>query len=79
MSPKAGASLVQTCGHEFKLFFPQELLPPEAVQHLSFPHFLLRPMDGRAQSMNKLAALEYCEGHAQWRLSVQLHKVVDIP
>ena len=78
VSPKAGAPLVQTRGHELKLVFPQELLLPEAVQHLSFQHFLLQPMDGPAQSQNTLAALEYCQAHPQWRLSVQLHKVLNI-
>lgn len=78
VSPKAGAPLVQTRGHELKLVFPQKLLLPEAVQHLSFQHFLLQPMDGPEQSQNTLAALEYCQAHPQWRLSIQLHKVLNI-
>ena len=78
VSPKAGAPLIQTRGHELKLVFPQELLLPEAVQHLSFQHFLLQPMDGPSQAENTSAALEYCKAHPKWRLSVQLHKVLNI-
>jgi 7-carboxy-7-deazaguanine synthase len=78
VSPKAGAPLVQTSGHELKLVFPQQLLLPEAVQHLSFQHFLLQPMDGPSRAKNTLAALEYCQAHPKWRLSVQLHKVLNI-
>jgi 7-carboxy-7-deazaguanine synthase len=78
MSPKAGAPLVQTSGHELKLVYPQTGLAPESVQHLAFEHFLLQPMDGPDQAANTQAALAYCQAHPRWRLSLQLHKLLQI-
>lgn len=78
MSPKAGAPIVQTRGHELKLVFPQAELLPSAVEHLQFRHFLLQPMDGPDRLANTRAALEYCRTHPQWRLSLQTHKILQI-
>jgi len=78
MSPKAGAPIVQTRGHELKLVFPQAELMPPAVAHLQFSHFLLQPMDGPDRLANTRAALEYCQAHPQWRLSLQTHKILQI-
>jgi 7-carboxy-7-deazaguanine synthase (Cx14CxxC type) len=78
ISPKAGAPLKQTSGHELKLVYPQPTLMPEAVQHLAFEHFYLQPMDSPLRIENTRAAIAYCLAHPQWRLSVQTHKVLDI-
>jgi organic radical activating enzyme len=78
MSPKAGAAIVQTQGHELKLVYPQPGLLPEAVEHLSFEHRLLQPMDGPDRLRNTEAALAYCQANPQWRLSVQMHKMIGI-
>lgn len=76
VSPKANAPLVQTCGSELKLVYPQAGAPPEQFIHLKFDHFFLQPMDGPKLAENTRAAIEYCLRHPQWRLSVQLHKIV---
>ena len=78
VSPKAGTALVQQRGDELKLVFPQDGLPPEAVAQLPFRYFLLQPMDGPRVAENTAAAMDYCRTHPQWRLSVQLHKVLGI-
>jgi 7-carboxy-7-deazaguanine synthase (Cx14CxxC type) len=78
MSPKAGAAIVQTQGHELKLVFPQPGLLPQAVEHLAFEHRLLQPMDGPDRLRNTEAALAYCQANPQWRLSVQMHKMIGI-
>ncbi|HXG68816.1 MAG TPA: 7-carboxy-7-deazaguanine synthase, partial [Blastocatellia bacterium] len=49
VSPKAGAELVLTAGHELKLVFPQQGAEPERFAHLDFQHFFLQPMDGPAR------------------------------
>ncbi len=79
VSPKAGAPLVQTRGHELKLVFPQQDLPPAAVEGLAFDHYWLQPMDGPAREANTRAAVAYCLAHPRWRLSLQTHKVIGIP
>ena len=79
MSPKAGADLVLTHGHELKLVYPQPTLRPDAVEHLSFEHFFLQPMDGPDRDANTAAAIAHCLAHPRWRLSVQTHKYLGIP
>jgi 7-carboxy-7-deazaguanine synthase (Cx14CxxC type) len=79
VSPKAGAPLVQTTGHELKLVYPQPDAQPERFEGLSFRHFFLQPMDGPAREANTRLALEYCLAHPQWRMSLQTHKLLGIP
>lgn len=79
MSPKAGAPIVLDTGHELKLVFPQSDLMPEAVEHLGFEHFFLQPMDGPDAEANTRRAVQYCLAHPRWRLSLQTHKLLDIP
>ncbi len=79
VSPKAGAQLVLRRGHELKLVFPQDGLPPERVVDLDFRHFFLQPMDGPDRARNTELALRYCLEHPRWRLSLQTHKLLGIP
>jgi 7-carboxy-7-deazaguanine synthase (Cx14CxxC type) len=79
VSPKAGAELVVQKGDELKLIFPQEGADPERYAGLDFRHFLLQPMDGPRRGQNTRLALQYCLEHPQWRLSLQTHKILDIP
>ncbi len=79
VSPKAGATLVQTSGAELKLVYPQADAPPGAFAHLDFRHFFLQPMDGPDRAANTLAAIDYCRAHPRWRLSLQTHKITGIP
>jgi len=78
VSPKAGAPLVLTAGHELKLVFPQDGALPETFEHLSFGRFLLQPMDGPDRDRNTHLTVEYCLRHPQWRLSLQTHKYLGI-
>jgi 7-carboxy-7-deazaguanine synthase len=78
VSPKADAPLVLTSGHELKLVYPQPLAQPERFAGLDFQHFFLQPMDSVLQREHTKAAVAYCMAHPQWRLSVQMHKVVGI-
>lgn len=78
VSPKADAPLVLTSGHELKLVYPQPLAQPERFAGLDFQNFFLQPMDSVLQREHTKAAVAYCMTHPQWRLSVQMHKVVGI-
>ena len=78
VSPKADAPLVLTSGHELKLVYPQPLALPERFAHLDFQNFFLQPMDSVLKREHTKAAVDYCMAHPQWRLSVQMHKVVGI-
>jgi 7-carboxy-7-deazaguanine synthase (Cx14CxxC type) len=80
VSPKAGATLVQTSGDELKLVFPQSEpeADPQRFESFRFRHFFLQPMDGLNRTENTELALRYCLGHPQWRLSLQTHKFLGI-
>ncbi len=78
VSPKAGAPLVQTQGHELKLVYPQPELMPAQLEGLAFDHFLLQPMDSPLRAQNTAAAIAWCQANPRWRLSVQMHKMVGI-
>ncbi|MDH7570700.1 MAG: 7-carboxy-7-deazaguanine synthase, partial [Armatimonadota bacterium] len=79
VSPKAGAPLVLLSGDELKLVFPQPGAEPERFAHLDFRLFYLQPMDGPKREENVRRALRYCLEHPQWRLSLQIHKLLGIP
>jgi 7-carboxy-7-deazaguanine synthase len=65
-------------GHELKLVYPQAGLDPVKLRALDFKHFWLQPMDGPDRAANTDAAIAYCLSHPDWRLSVQMHKLVGI-
>jgi len=79
VSPKAGATLVQTRGDELKLVFPQPTAMPEQFAAMDFQHHLLQPMDGPDREANTRAAVDYCLAHPRWGLSLQTHKYLAIP
>jgi len=78
VSPKAGATLVQTTGDELKLVYPQPGAEPERYEALAFNHFLLQPMDGPDILRNTKAAVDYCLAHPRWRFSHQTHKAIGV-
>ena len=83
VSPKAGAPLVLTRGHELKLVFPQEHADaqPHRFVTLPFDAFYLQPLDAGDAAITRVnieRALEYCLNHPEWRLSLQTHKLLDI-
>ena len=79
VSPKAGADLVVTKGDELKLVFPQPGAMPEQFKDLDFTHFFIQPMDGEYTQQNTQLSIQYCLQHPQWRLSLQTHKLLNIP
>lgn len=79
VSPKAGTTLVVTAGDELKLVFPQPAAMPARFEKLRFDHFFLQPMDSPEQAENIRLTLQYCLEHPQWRLSMQTHKLLNIP
>ncbi|MEO1262018.1 MAG: 7-carboxy-7-deazaguanine synthase [Bacteroidota bacterium] len=79
MSPKAGAELVVNKGHELKLVFPQLGAEPRLYEDLDFDHFFIQPMDGPAIEKNTQLAIEFCLKNPKWRLSLQTHKMLNIP
>jgi 7-carboxy-7-deazaguanine synthase len=79
VSPKAGTKLLQQRGDELKLIYPQPGTDPRSFEALPFRHFFLQPMDGPNRDANTNLAMQYCMEHPQWRLSLQIHKLLGIP
>lgn len=78
VSPKAGAELAVTRGHELKLVHPQLGAEPERYAELAFEHFFLQPMDGPMREESTRACVQYCLRSPRWRLSLQTHKLLGI-
>lgn len=79
VSPKVGAELVVTTGDEIKVVIPQtgQQLQDYAAMH--FTHFFLQPMDGPMAAEHTRLAIDTCQKQPQWRLSLQTHKLLQIP
>ncbi len=78
VSPKADAPLALTAGYELKLVYPQAKARPERFAGLAFRHFILQPLDGPDRAAAVRAAAAYCLENPQWRLGLQMHKVVGL-
>jgi 7-carboxy-7-deazaguanine synthase (Cx14CxxC type) len=86
LSPKADADVVVERCDELKLVYPQALAPPERFENFPADYYFLSPMAdpmiraGRDNTKreNTQLALEYCLQHPQWRLSLQMHKLLGI-
>ena len=79
VSPKANAELVLKKGNELKVVVPQDNQPLMEYTQLDFEYFYLQPMDGPQREAHTQWAIEYCRQHPQWRLSLQTHKILNIP
>ena len=83
VSPKIGAELVQTRGNEIKVVIPQ--IGQDLAQGLAryaaldFQHFFVQAMDGPVLQQHLQLAIEHCKQFPQWRLSLQTHKLLQIP
>lgn len=84
VSPKGAAPLKLLKGDELKLVYPQS--EPQAQPHrfkdMRFTHFFLQPLDTGDMETNQRhinAAIAYCLNNPQWRLSLQTHKLLNIP
>ncbi len=79
VSPKAGTELNIRRGNELKFVYPQEAVSPEDYRHLEFERFSIQPMDGPDLARNTALAIDFCKAHPRWRLSIQTHKVLNLP
>lgn len=86
VSPKGDSELkLQRCD-ELKLVYPQALAMPERFEHFDAAHFFLSPKatptinsgPDLEKDKNTAAALAYCLKRPQWRLSLQMHKLLNI-
>jgi 7-carboxy-7-deazaguanine synthase len=79
VSPKMGSTLVAERGNELKVVIPQTGQDLSAYEHLQFDHFFVQPMDGPLAEHNTRLAIDTCKRHPRWKLSLQTHKMLQIP
>mgnify|MGYP000471007788 FL=1 len=86
LSPKSDSKIVFDQCDELKLVYPQEKALPERFMNFPANYYFLSPManplirsgDDSQKLNNTQAALAYCLKHPQWRLTLQLHKLLGI-
>ncbi len=86
LSPKGRAEVVFERCDELKLVYPQDDAPPEKYQSFPATHYFLSPMASpgirfgkdELKVENTKSALAYCLSHPQWRLTLQMHKLLGI-
>ena len=79
VSPKMGSQLVVRRGNEIKVVIPQVGQVMQDYAALDFDHYFVQAMDGILLADNLRFAIEFCKAHPQWKLSVQTHKLLQIP
>lgn len=79
VSPKMGSQLVVKKGNELKVVIPQDDQSLAAYEMLDFDHFFVQPMDGSVVEQNTRLAIDICKRNPKWKLSLQTHKLLQIP
>ena len=79
VSPKNKNDFVLKKGDELKLIFPQKEINPKCLEKLSFKYFFLQPMDGPDLKKNIKKTYDFCVKNKKWNVSLQIHKIVNIP
>ncbi len=79
VSPKMGSTLVVERGNEIKVVIPQTGQDLAAYEHLDFDNFFVQPMDGPLAQFNTQLAIDTCRRNPKWKLSLQTHKLLNIP
>ncbi|MFZ6845136.1 7-carboxy-7-deazaguanine synthase [Undibacterium sp. RuTC16W] len=79
VSPKMGSELVVRKGNELKVVIPQLGQNMQAYAALDFQHYFVQAMDGPQQAKNLQIAVDFCKKHPHWKLSLQTHKLLQIP
>jgi 7-carboxy-7-deazaguanine synthase len=79
VSPKMGSKLVVHKGNEIKVVIPQKDQDLSAYEGLDFENFFVQAMDGPLAEFNTKLAIETCKRNPKWKLSLQTHKLLQIP
>ncbi|HJV02801.1 MAG TPA: 7-carboxy-7-deazaguanine synthase [Burkholderiaceae bacterium] len=79
VSPKMGSQLAVERGNEIKVVIPQTDQDLAAYEGLAFDHFFVQPMDGPLAEFNTKLAIDTCKRRPKWKLSLQTHKLLQIP
>jgi len=79
VSPKANTEVLLKSGDELKLVHPQLGMDPTDFIEWDFEYHYLQPMDNPYLSQNTETCVSYCKDNPKWNLSIQTHKLINIP
>ncbi|MYM34985.1 7-carboxy-7-deazaguanine synthase [Duganella sp. FT94W] len=79
VSPKMGSELVVKKGSEIKVVIPQANQDLSVYEQLDFENFFVQAMDGPLAEFNTKLAIDTCKRNPKWKLSLQTHKLLQIP
>jgi 7-carboxy-7-deazaguanine synthase len=79
VSPKRGSELKVHKGSELKVVIPQAEQNLQDYESMEFEHFFVQPMDGPDKEKNTKLAIDVCKNNPKWKLSLQTHKLLQIP
>lgn len=78
ISPKTGSKLKQNSGNEIKIVFPQIDMNPKDYEKMNFSHFYIQPKFDKDHKLNISLSIDFCLKNPNWKLSLQIHKYLDI-
>lgn len=78
VSPKANSELVIRSGDELKVIIPQMNQSLAWYETLNFKRFSVQACDDKHYKQNLQLAIDWCQMHPKWQLSLQTHKYLDI-
>ena len=79
VSPKSNTNLVIKEGDELKFVYPQVGFEPQQFEEFNFNHFFIQPMDGNNYNENKIKSKDFVKNNRQWKISLQMHKLLGFP
>ena len=79
VSPKSNTNLVIKEGDELKFVYPQVGFEPQQFEKFNFNHFFIQPMDGNNYNENKIKSKDFVKNNRQWKISLQMHKILGFP
>ena len=80
VSPKPRSTLVVTRASELKLVYPQpeEEMHPRNFDHFEVTHRYLQPLYDDDVLEHRAAAVQFCLQNPEWRLSIQMQKILGV-
>ena len=83
VSPKPSSTLIQRSGNELKLVYPVAGLDPKDFEGLEFDLFYIQLLEiqgsRQCENVNNIKlARDFCLENPQWRISLQIHKILGI-
>ena len=79
VSPKSNTNLIIKEGDELKFVYPQVGFEPQQFEKFNFNHFFIQPMDGNNYNENKIKSKDFVKNNRQWKISLQMHKILGFP